>query len=85
MIPQERVQNEADKIMPFKSTTAKNAFYFGFVSGVRFAEAEMNKPTTSAEAKQRLFNYFAEEHDIQLMDSDFNEIYEYMKPERIAQ
>lgn len=89
MIPQERV-NEAAKeyakqenfYEPDLTRLEINEFAENcFQSGVRFAESEpQSKPTTSAEAKQKLFNYFAEQHGIQLMDSDFNEIQEYMKP-----
>lgn len=35
-------------------------------------------------ARQRLFNYFQQEHDIMLLDSDFNEVVEIMKPDIIA-
>jgi len=81
MIPQERV-NEG-YVQYQKSTYYENpSEESAFKSGVRFAEAELQpKSTTSAEAKQNLFNYFAQEHGIQLMDSDFIEIQEYMKPE----
>lgn len=36
-------------------------------------------------ARQKLFEYFQQEHDIVLLDSDFNEVVEIMKPDIIAE
>jgi len=46
-----------------------------------YAEQFKPKPTISPDVQQNLFNYFAEQHDIQLMVSDFHEIENYMKLE----
>ena len=82
MIPQERVNEAAETANDYMTPGNHRAFNDGFDCGVRFAEAELQpKPTTSAEAKQRLFDYFAQEHEINLMSSDFLEIDNYMKPE----
>jgi hypothetical protein len=82
MITQERVNEAAETANDYMTPGNHRAFNDGFDCGVRFAEAELQpKPTTSAEAKQRLFDYFAQEHEINLMSSDFNEIEEYMRPE----
>lgn len=80
MIPQERVNEgyaQYQKSTYYENPSEESAFK----SGVRFAEAELNKPTTSPDVQQNLFNYFAEQHDIQLMLGDFHEIENYMKPE----
>lgn len=46
-----------------------------------YAEQFKPKPTTSAESKQNLFDYFAQQHEINLMSTDFWEIENYVKPD----
>lgn len=82
MIPKERIEQAAKTANDYMTPGNHRAFNDGFECGVSFAESELQpKPTTSAEVKQNLFNYFDQEHGIQLMDSDFVEIENYMKPE----
>jgi len=50
-------------------------------------QTELQQSSIPTDVKQNLFNYFAEQHNIQLLESDFYEIAIYMKPEsqQIAQ
>jgi len=89
MIPKEKIKQSARIYSTSKNRGFEGAEYivrsiaseYDFKAGVEFAEAELSKPFTSSNTRQNLFNYFAEQHVVYLMDSDFNEIGNYMKPE----
>jgi len=89
MIPKEKIKQSARIYSTSKNRGFEGAEYivrsiaseYDFKAGVSFAEAELSKPFTSSNTRQNLFNYFAEQHGVNLMDSDFNEIGNYMKPE----
>jgi len=89
MIAKEKIKQSARIYSTSKNRGFEGAEYivrsiaseYDFKAGVEFAEAELSKPFTSSNTRQNLFNYFAEQHGVNLMDSDFNEIGNYMHPE----